>query len=101
MSELVTDEIVERIARRRYEDHVRIDKYPQNWPTWEDFHGVFKDAVYAGARSEAEAIAPLIAAQTLREAARAEFQPTFGVSYSGLDAQERMIRRADRIEAGR
>lgn len=39
-----------------------------------------------------------VQAKTLREVARAEFQPTFGVSYSGLDAQERIFRRADRIE---
>lgn len=69
MSELITDEMVERIARRRYEDHVRIDKYPQNWPTWEDFHGVFKESVVAGARAEAEAIAPLIAGRALSLAA--------------------------------
>ncbi|WAC65156.1 hypothetical protein OVA14_07080 [Agrococcus sp. SL85] len=38
-------------------------------------------------------------AEAVREAGTTEFQPSFGISYSGLDAQQRLHRRADRIEA--
>ncbi|GAB3166683.1 hypothetical protein GCM10027059_26020 [Myceligenerans halotolerans] len=69
MSELIADEIVEALGRRRYEDMVRLDKYPENWPAWEDFHGDLKERVTEGVRADLETVAPLIAARALEVAA--------------------------------
>lgn len=78
LSELITDEMVDVLARRHYTAMVRVDKYPQNAPTWEDFGGPFKDRIIEGARAELESFAPLIAGRALRNMAsryRAEWAP--------------------------
>jgi hypothetical protein len=70
MSELVTDEMVDLLARRQYAAMVRVDKYPENAPTWEDFGGPFKERIIEGARAELESFAPLIAGRAFESGAR-------------------------------
>lgn len=72
--DLITDEIVEVLAKRRYEVARLTDKYPANWLTWEKLAEqpealtvVFREMFLNGARSDLEAVAPLIALQTHRK----------------------------------
>lgn len=53
-------------------------------------------AYRSNARHVLAAVLPEYAATVLEEFAVNEFQPTFNVSYTGLDAQERAYRRATR-----
>jgi hypothetical protein len=103
---LVTDEIVEALARRRYEVARLTDKYPGNWLTWEKLAEqpealtvAFREMFLNGARSDLEAVAPLIAGRALREfAAWYRLQHEQGYVVSAWAAQQADVR-ADRIEA--
>lgn len=83
VSELITDEVVDLLAQRRYEVARLTDKYPENWPAWEELQGphpalteAFRDAFLNGARADLKAAAPLIAARAL-DGARKELQRAY------------------------
>jgi hypothetical protein len=70
----IDDEIVEALAKRRYDDAARLDKYPESVPAWGNLRGggfmdQFRQACLNGVRADLEAVAPLIRRQALWDAA--------------------------------
>lgn len=89
----VPADLVEILARRRYEASRLTDKYPQNWPAWEDLHGApmidaFRAACTNGARSDLAAVLPLYRASVLEETAR-----SVADDLAGRDVHTLMTRR--------
>lgn len=97
MSDLVTDAMLEAAAKA---DHATYDAEPD----WDRIDERIREVWREGARAALEAVAPLIAAKALRDAAdelrRLDDGRTGGYYAAGRDIIQRLTARAERIERG-
>jgi hypothetical protein len=62
-TELITEELVELLAKRLYEARIAAERYPANWPEWAELHRTIARPLREAAHGHLEVLAPLIVAR--------------------------------------
>lgn len=63
MDDLITEEIVELLAKRLYGDRIAAERHPANWPEWAELHRTVARPIREAARGHLEVLVPLIVAR--------------------------------------